>query len=177
MQNKNIVEKAIAELIPYANNARSHSDYQIGLIASSIQQFGFNVPILIDDNNTIISGHGRLKAAQKIKLETVPTIELSHLTEAQRKAFILADNKIAEHATWDEEMLASELDVIKDLDPDIDLEDFGLIEHEKIDDEVDNSPVDVSIFNLVVEFDNEADLQLLFDELKEKGFKCRPHII
>ncbi len=113
MQNKNIVEKSITELIPYANNARSHSDYQIGLIASSIQQFGFNVPILIDENNNILAGHGRLKAAEKLKLETVPTIQLSHLTEAQRKAFILADNKIAEHATWDDEMLASELAVVQ----------------------------------------------------------------
>lgn len=106
------------KLIPYANNARTHDDNQVTQIASSIKEFGFNNPILIDDDNGIIAGHGRLMAAKKLGLKEVPTIKLSHLTDAQRKAYILADNRIALNSGWDAELLSIEL---KDLDSEIDL--------------------------------------------------------
>lgn len=109
---------ATEKLIPYANNARTHDDSQVTQIASSIKEFGFNNPILIDDDNGIIAGHGRLMAAKKLGLIEVPTIKLSHLTEAQRKAYILADNRIALNSGWDTELLSLEL---KDLDSEIDL--------------------------------------------------------
>lgn len=109
---------ATEKLIPYANNARTHDDSQVTQIASSIKEFGFNNPILIDGDNGIIAGHGRLMAAKKLGLLEVPTIKLSHLTEAQRKAYILADNRIALNSGWDTELLSLEL---KDLDSEIDL--------------------------------------------------------
>lgn len=105
-----VIYKCVDDLIPYVNNARTHSDDQVTQIASSIKEFGFNNPILTDGENGVIAGHGRLLAAKKLGLETVPTIELSGLSEAQKKAYILADNKIALNSGWDEEILKLELD-------------------------------------------------------------------
>lgn len=99
----------IEKLIPYVNNARTHSDDQVTQIASSIREFGFNNPILIDDQYSIIAGHGRLMAGKKLGLETVPCIMLKGLSESQRKAYIIADNKIALNSGWDEELLKIEL--------------------------------------------------------------------
>jgi hypothetical protein len=99
----------VVDLIPYARNARTHSEQQVGQIAGSIQEFGFNVPVLIDGQNSIIAGHGRVLAAQRLKLDTVPCIRLTHLTDAQRRAYILADNRIALNSGWDESILAEEL--------------------------------------------------------------------
>ncbi len=96
-------------LIPYARNARTHSEAQVALIAGSIREFGFNNPVLVDGENGIIAGHGRVLAARKLGLATVPVIELAHLTEAQKRAYILADNRLAEQAGWDRELLALEL--------------------------------------------------------------------
>ena len=114
--------KKINDLIPYANNARTHNAEQITQIASSIKEFGFNNPILIDKNNGIIAGHGRLEAAKKLGLTEAPTISLEHLTDSQRKAYILADNRIAINSGWDTELLSLEL---KDLNADFDLEMLG----------------------------------------------------
>lgn len=97
------------ELIPYAMNARTHSPEQVGQIAASIKEFGFNNPILLDGANGVIAGHGRLLAAQKLGLEQVPCIELSHLSEKQKRAYILADNKIALNSGWDTSFLQIEL--------------------------------------------------------------------
>lgn len=100
---------SVEKLIPYARNARTHSDQQVSQIASSIKEFGFNNPILIKDDFTVIAGHGRLAAATKLGLTEVPTISLSHLTPTQVKAYILADNKLALNAGWDEAMLTLEI--------------------------------------------------------------------
>ncbi len=90
-----IEQIATSKLIPYANNARTHSETQVAQIAGSIRQFGFNNPVLVDESDTIIAGHGRVLAARMLELEKVPCIRLTHLTESQRKAYIIADNKIA----------------------------------------------------------------------------------
>lgn len=100
---------ATADLIPYARNARTHSPSQVAGIAGSIREFGFNNPVLIDKDNGIIAGHGRVLAAQQLGLATVPCLRLGHLTKTQRKAYILADNRLAELAGWDTEMLALEI--------------------------------------------------------------------
>lgn len=105
----NVVHKQINELIPYAKNPRTHSDSQVAQIAASIREFGFMNPILIDAENNIIAGHGRVLAARKLGLEEVPCVLHDHLTATQRKAYILADNKIALNAGWDEDMLRLEL--------------------------------------------------------------------
>jgi len=110
----NVIHKDVNDLIPYAKNARLHDNKQINQIAGSIKEFGFNNPILIDKNNGIIAGHGRVMAARKLGLKEVPTILLDHLNDTQRKAYILADNRIAINSTWDNEMLSLELMDIKD---------------------------------------------------------------
>lgn len=107
-QELKVVYRAVSELIPYARNARTHSDEQVARIAASIKEFGWTNPILIDGSKGIIAGHGRVLAARKLGLEKVPTIELSGLTEAQKRAYILSDNRLALDAGWDEEMLKLE---------------------------------------------------------------------
>ena len=104
-----IVQKPVDKLIPYINNSRTHSDEQIAQIAASIKEFGWTNPILVDGENGIIAGHGRLMAARKLGYTEVPTIELKDLTETQRKAYIIADNRLALNAGWDNEMLTIEL--------------------------------------------------------------------
>jgi len=109
-QKYQIEQVATADLIPYARNAKKHDAAQVAKIAGSIREFGFNNPVLIDSENGIIAGHGRIMAAQKLGMESVPCLRLSHLTDAQRKAYILADNRLAEiGGGWDEEMLKLEL--------------------------------------------------------------------
>ena len=110
-----------ADLLPYAMNSRTHSDEQVAQIAASIKEFGFTNPILIDDQETIIAGHGRLMAAKKLKLSEVPTITLEGLTEAQKKAYVIADNKLALNAGWDTEALTAELRRLQELEFDLDL--------------------------------------------------------
>jgi ParB-like chromosome segregation protein Spo0J len=99
----------IADLIPYARNARTHSDAQVAQIAASIREFGFTNPVLIDGDGGIIAGHGRVLAARKLKLAAVPCVRLAHLTPAQKKAYIIADNKLALNAGWDDGMLGLEI--------------------------------------------------------------------
>jgi DNA modification methylase len=123
-----IVYKSVKELVPYARNSRTHSDEQVAQIMASIKEFGFTNPILTDGENGIIAGHGRVVAAQRMGLDEVPTIELSHLTEAQKKAYIIADNKLALNSGWDEEMLAIEIQELHDLGYDLDLTGFSMDE-------------------------------------------------
>lgn len=116
---KEIEYKPTADLIPYARNARTHSEAQVNQIAASIKEFGFNNPVLIGEDNGIIAGHGRVLAAQKLGLERVPCLRLGHLSETERRAYVLADNKIALNAGWDEAMLALEVKDLAELgDPD-----------------------------------------------------------
>ena len=111
----NVKYRKVEDLIPYVNNSRKHSDEQVAQISASIKEFGWTNPILIDGTNSIIAGHGRLMAARKLKMDEVPTIELDHLTDTQRKALIIADNKLALNADWDTTLLTIELDeLLKD---------------------------------------------------------------
>ncbi len=111
-----IEEVATTTLIPYARNSRTHSDEQVAQIAASIREFGFTNPVLIGADNDIIAGHGRLMAARKLGLEVVPCIRLGHLTESQKRAYIIADNKLALNSGWDEELLKVELASLRDED-------------------------------------------------------------
>lgn len=115
---------AIESLIPYARNARKHSDEQVAQIAASIREFGFNAPVLVDAENGIIAGHGRVLAARKLGLTEVPCVRLSHLSDTQRRAYVLADNKLALNAEWDEEMLGLELSDLREVDFDLGLTGF-----------------------------------------------------
>ena len=145
---------AVASLIPYARNARTHSDEQVAQIAASIAEFGFTNPILTDGERGVIAGHGRLAAARKLELTEVPVIELTHLSAIQKKAYILADNRIAANAGWDDELLGVELTELKDAGFDLELMGFGDEELERLlngegdttglteDDAVPDLPVD-----------------------------------
>lgn len=145
----------VADLIPYARNSRTHNEEQIAQIIASIKEFGFTNPILIGGDNVIIAGHGRLLAAQRLGLKEVPVIRLPDLTETQRKALVIADNKIALNAGWDEEMLALEMKELEENDFNLDilgfsedelkeLENFGepQTEAKSEDDEIPEAPVE-----------------------------------
>ena len=148
-QAANAIENVLtATLIPYARNARTHSEAQVAQIAGSIQEFGFYNPVLIDADNGIIAGHGRVMAANLLKLERVPCIRLEHLSDAQKRAFILADNRIALNSGWDTEMLANELSKLSEEEFDLGL--LGFDEDELLkaigfsDDEEDTlKPLDI----------------------------------
>lgn len=134
-----IVQKSVDSLIPYINNSRQHSDEQVAQIAASIQEFGWTNPILVDGDNGLIAGHGRLLAARKLGMSKVPVIELDHLSEAQKKALIIADNKLALNADWNAELLEVELKDLLAADFDLNLLGFDADElHVLLNPEVHN---------------------------------------
>lgn len=139
MSANSLHHKKTADLIPYVNNSRTHSEAQVKQVAASIKEFGFTNPILIDDQNMIIAGHGRVMAAEKLGLDAVPCLVLEGLTEAQKKAYVIADNKLALNSGWDEDLLRVELEGLKDLEFDIDVIGFDadelalLLEPEQVD--------------------------------------------
>lgn len=133
----------VSELIPYARNSRTHSDEQVTKIAASIKEFGFLNPVIIDGDNGIIAGHGRVMAAQKLGIEQVPAVEASHLTDAQRRAYIIADNRLALDAGWDDEMLRVEFAELEEAGFDLELTGFNLDEIDALQiDEVEEGLTD-----------------------------------
>lgn len=163
-------EQDIDLLIPYARNSRTHSDAQITKIASSIKEFGFLNPIIIDKDNGIIAGHGRVMAAKKLGMKQVPVLLADHLTEAQKRAYVIADNRLALDAEWDEEMLRVEIAELEDLGFDLELTGFevgeianimldgsDIVEKESPDDfkEVDESEMECICPKCGFEFDNK----------------------
>ncbi|MBT2748366.1 MULTISPECIES: site-specific DNA-methyltransferase [unclassified Lysobacter] len=135
--NLQIEQRPIEALIPFARNARTHSDAQVAQIAASIVEFGWTNPVLVDGASGIIAGHGRLLAARQLGLGKVPVIELAHLTPAQKRAYVIADNRLAENAGWDEELLRLELEELRDADFDLDL--LGFTDDE-LDELLDGDP-------------------------------------
>lgn len=119
---------SVSDLIPYARNSRTHSDAQVSKLAASIKEFGFLNPIIVDGDKGIIAGHGRVMAAQKLGLDTLPCIEASHLSDAQRRAYIIADNRLALDAGWDDELLRIELQDLESVNFDLSLTGFDLNE-------------------------------------------------
>jgi hypothetical protein len=120
--------RPLESLIPFAGNPREHSDEQVAQIAASIREFGFTNPILLDGENGVIAGHGRVAAARLLDLKTVPCIELGHLTEAQKRAYVIADNKLALNGAWNEDLLRLELTELKDLGANLELTGFDAME-------------------------------------------------
>jgi ParB-like chromosome segregation protein Spo0J len=156
-----IVYKKTEDLIPYARNSRTHDEGQIAQIAASIKEFGFTNPILLDGQNGIIAGHGRVMAAQKLGEEKVPTIELAHLSEHQKRAYIIADNKLALNSGWDDQMLALEISDLKDSEYDLGILGFSIEDIDKIIQEVNFDPA-------------TEEEQGKLDELDPKWIDC-PH--
>ena len=120
-----VERRAVASLVPYARNARTHSPDQVDQIAASIREFGWTIPVLVDEEGTLIAGHGRVMAAKKLGISQVPVMVAEGWSEAQRKAYVLADNKLALNAGWDNELLRVELEGLKELDFDISLTGFS----------------------------------------------------
>jgi ParB-like chromosome segregation protein Spo0J len=172
-----ITQKKVTELIPYVNNSRTHSDEQVAQIAASIKEFGWTNPILIDGDNGIIAGHGRLLAARKLGQTEVPTIELKDLTETQKKAYIIADNRLALNAGWDNELLTIELNELLADGFDLDIlgfdaevieqllggeePDLGLIPDEKLENFLNG---DTKILRLAYD---EQEFESIINALKE----------
>jgi DNA modification methylase len=139
MQPMAIEPMSVASLRPYARNARTHSKKQIKQIARSIERFGFTNPVLVGDENEIVAGHGRVEAAKLLGMDTVPTLRLSHLGPAQRRAYVIADNKLAQNAGWDRDVLAIELQALIDVEFDVELTGFSLAEVELVIEEARES--------------------------------------
>lgn len=125
-QDRRVELVPLARLTPYKGNARTHSRKQIRQIADSIKQFGFTNPVLIDDAGEIIAGHGRVEAAKLLGLSTVPALRLSHMSAAEKRAYVIADNRLAEKAGWDREILAIELQALIDIDFEVELTGFDM---------------------------------------------------
>ena len=183
----NIEHLTLDALIPYARNSRTHSDEQVAQVAASIREFGFTNPVLIDANGGIIAGHGRVMAARKLGLADVPCIRLAHLSEAQRRAYIIADNKLALNSGWDEEMLALEFQDLQGMGFDLELTGFA-------DDDIaellaqlgaetggggeGESASDAGInyqekFCILVDCSGEDDQRKKYDALTASGYACR----
>ena len=170
--------KPIQDLIPYARNSRTHNDAQVAQIAASIKEFGWTNPVLLDGENGIIAGHGRVMAAQKLGETEVPTIELSHMDENQKRAYIIADNKLALNAGWDNEMLALEVADLKDAGYDLGLTGFSLDEIAALNGDIDveedfKEPIDESRNLLMIECQGERELETLYEEMQQRGFECK----
>lgn len=179
MKEISFSSRNIDDLIPYARNARTHSPEQVAKIASSIKEFGFLNPVIISKDGGILAGHGRVLAAKKLGLKSVPCVEEDHLTETQKRAYILADNRLALDAGWDEEMLKLEM---FDLSKEVDLNMLGFNEKEissilsieqeeeiKIPDEIDYK----NELEIIITCETEEEQESLFNEFKERGLKCR----
>jgi ParB-like chromosome segregation protein Spo0J len=171
-----ITYQKVTDLIPYVNNSRTHSEEQVKQIAASIKEFGFTNPILIDENKGVIAGHGRLLAAGKLALAEVPTIVLEGLTQAQRKAYVIADNKLALNAGWEVDLLKIELNNLDDLDFDLSILGFDEIELAKMFDSDEPELKEqeyTEVFNVIVECEDEGQQEKIFNRLDSEGYKCR----
>ena len=132
--------ESVADLVPYANNSRTHSDEQIKQIAASIKEFGFLQPVVIDADGGIITGHGRIMALKKLGIDKVPTIQAGHLTDEQRRAYVIADNKLNDNSGWDNGLLSVEIEALRELDFDIDLLGFKPEELAELAEELEDEP-------------------------------------
>lgn len=160
----------INSLNPYENNARKN-DATIPYLKNSIQRFGFRVPLVIGKGNVVVCGHTRLKAALELGMEKLPCVRADDLTDAELKAFRLADNKVQELSGWDFEKLDAEMEQLK-IDFDGDMVDFGFDAGFNDDEEDDDKEVK-SCFEVIVECSNESEMEEVFNRLQEEGLKCR----
>lgn len=174
--------RPVETLIPYARNARTHSDAQVAQIAASIREFGFTNPILVDGENGVIAGHGRLAAARKLGLNEVPVIELAHLTPAQKRAYIIADNKMALNAGWDFELLREDLNELDAENFDLALTGFGEKELEELMTWAPDGKGEghgegegnlKEQWHVLIECDGERQQRELLERLTGEGLSCK----
>lgn len=157
----------VSELVPYANNSRTHSPKQVDQIAASINEWGWTVPVLVDEKGMLIAGHGRIMAAQKLGIEQVPTMTATGWTEAQKKAYVIADNKLALNADWNLQILTSEIDSIARLDFDIDKLGFDDNELSKLFNDVhgvtidDEFKIEKELESITVKFSPDVKIEVI----------------
>ena len=168
----------IDEIKPYENNARKHETKDVEAIKKSIENFGMNDPIGIwSEDNIIVEGHGRLMACKKLGYTEVPCIRLDQLTDDQRKAYALAHNKTAELSVWDFDKLEEELAELGELDLDFSMTDFGFdlseFEEKEEKERKDMSDTIKDSYEIIIECKDEEDLEIIYNECIERGYKCR----
>ncbi|ACC76136.1 ParB/Srx family N-terminal domain-containing protein [Paraburkholderia phymatum] len=172
-----IVYRDIEHLVPYARNARTHSDEQIAQLAASLREFGWTNPVLLDGDCGIIAGHGRVLAARKLGQREVPTIDLAHLSEAQRRAYVLADNKLAERAGWDSELLELEVADLSGMGFELGVLGFTTNELATLlgtaDEPALSAAVNEERFLVLVDCGSEREQSKLFAEMRERHFVCK----
>ena len=185
MADLSIEYKDIDDLIPYVNNSRTHSDEQVTQVAASIKEFGFTNPILVDEHNGIIAGHGRLMAAKKLKLEQVPTITLEGLTDAQRKAYVIADNKLALNAEWDFDLLKIEIESLQEDDFKLDLLGFdvdelnGILGFDDIAEEDEEEPEQdyedkyKEQYGVIIMCKSAEEQEKIFNKMQQNGYEVK----
>lgn len=170
MQKLNIVYRQIKDLKHYKKNAKKHSKEQVEQIANSIKEFGFTQPVIVDKNNEVVAGHGRILGAKKAGLKSVPTVCLEDLTEEQIKAYRLVDNKLNE-SEWDFSLLDEELGILSD---DIDMELFGFDEDEVEQEEIEKVEFEKrKLCKVIVEFENRKAAEKLYKKLSQEGYICK----
>lgn len=173
MQKLNIVYRQIKDLKPYKKNAKKHNKEQVEWIANSIKEFGFTQPVIVDKNNEVVAGHGRILGAKKAGLKSVPTVCLEELTEEQIKAYRLVDNKLNE-SEWDYSLLDEELE---NLTEDIDMDLFGFEMEEQQDDETENKKkVEFEIkekYEVHIICKDEKQMEQVFNKVKGYGQECK----
>ena len=169
-----IINVRVDELRAYDKNPRRNDD-AVEYVANSIREFGFKVPVVIDNKNTIVCGHTRVKAAVKLGMGEVPCIVADDLTPAQIKAFRLADNKVGELALWDWDLLSDEMEELDELG--VDMSDFGFLSIED-DEEPEDAPKDLSgevkdVFEVIIECGSELEQESVYYKLTQEGYQCR----
>lgn len=173
-----IVYTPISDLIPYARNSRTHNDAQVAQIAASIREFGFTNPILTDESGGIIAGHGRVMAARKLGMAEVPTITLVGLTETQKRAYVIADNKLALNAGWDEETLLLELHELSEANFNLTLTGFDSKELTKLfpndfAESFNEKVPEDNNFTVLIECGDEKTQQEIYAIANERGLECK----
>jgi site-specific DNA-methyltransferase (adenine-specific) len=168
-----IIYKQISELIPYVNNPRKN-DNAVDAVASSIKNYGFRQPIVIDNKNEIIIGHTRLLAAKKLKMESVPCAIVDDLTPQQIKGLRIADNKVAEYSEWNMDLLKIELDGLDEFTG-FELDELNMMfeEEKEIKSKKDLSEKIISFYQVIISLENEKEQEILYNRLNEEGYSCQ----
>lgn len=167
-----VQEVPVSRLKPYEKNAKIHGTNQIEKLKASIEEFGFLTPCLIDEEYNLIAGHGRVMAAKDMGMESVPCVFVEGLTETQRRAYILADNKLGELGEWDMEIVISELEDLKEMDFDIELTGFTLNDSDP-EERKDLSGDIKEQFQVIIDCKDEQEQEELYNQLSEEGYECR----
>ncbi|MBY0562457.1 ParB/Srx family N-terminal domain-containing protein [Hyphomicrobium sp.] len=174
----NVEMRSVKELIPYARNPRKHSDEQVAQLAASIKEFGWTIPVLVDETGTLIAGHGRIMAAQRLGLSEVPTMTAKGWSEAQKRAYVIADNQLTLNSTWDKELLGVELEGLKEMNFNLDLVGFSSKELGSIfgkEMEAGDAPVtDLDeIWAVIAYCKGEQDQAALIERLEKEGYNVK----